>query len=267
LHSIPVVVSLMKEPSKSFGLRLLSQPEGCATPLPQRKGCDAPARRAFLSLAAGTLCFGPARLGAWSDKRFWETEDPASWTPEQVQELTTKSPWAKSIAADPKNGVGAVPAGRSGGRGGRRGGTSSSTTGVPRFPAIIRWASARPIREALKLHLHASLAEHHVISVTGVPIAAPEADQSSSGGGDANADPYAFLKQQTTLEAHHNDAVQPGVAHQDSDDTSTIYFGFLPSLVNLADAKVATFSMDTGMLIVKTKFNLADMKYRGELAV
>jgi hypothetical protein len=257
----------MKEHSKSFQPRLLPQPEGCATPLAEPKGFATPARRAFLSLAAGTLCFAPARLGAWSDKRFWETEDPASWTPEQVQELTTKSPWAKSIAADPKNGVGAVPAGRSGGRGGRRGGTSSSTTGVPRFPAIIRWASARPIREALKLHLHASLAEHLVISVTGVPIAAPEADPSSSGGGDANADPYAFLKQQTTLDVHHNDAVQPGVAHQDSDDTSTIYFGFLPSLVNLADAKIATFSMDTGMLIVKTKFNLADMKYRGELAV
>jgi len=246
----------MKVLSKSFEPRLLPQPKGRATP----------ARRAFLSLAAGTLCFGPARLGAWSDKRFWEKEDPASWTAEQVQELTTKSPWAKSVVADLKNGVGAVPAGRGGGRGGRRGGASSSTTGVPRFPAIIRWASARPIREALKLHLDASLAEHLVISVTGVPIAAPDADQSSGGGG-ANADTYALLKQQTTLEAHHNEAVQPGVVHQDADDTSTIYFGFLPSLVNVADAKTVTFSMDTGMLIVKTKFNLSEMKYRGELAV
>lgn len=233
----------MKEPSKPF------QPQ--------------PARRAFLSLAAATFCFGPARLGAWSDKHFWETEYPASWTPEQVQELTTKSPWAKAAVADLKNGVSAVPTGR----GGRRGGGPSSTTTVPRFPAIIRWASARPIREALKLHLTESLAEHLVISVSGVPIAAPEADQSSGGGGEANADSYALLKQQTTLEAHHNDPVQAGVAHQDPDDTSTIYFGFLPSLVNLADAKTATFSMDTGMLIVKTKFNLSEMKYRGELAV
>src|SRR6204780_4182981 len=167
----------MKEPSKSF------EPQ--------------PARRAFLSLAAGMLCFGPARLLGWGDKRFWETEDAASWSPEQVQELTTKSPWAKSIVADLKNGAGSVPAGRGGGRGGRRGGASSSTTSVPRFPAIIRWASARPIREALKLHLHASLAEHLVISVTGVPIAAPDADQSSGSSGGANADSYALLKQQT----------------------------------------------------------------------
>jgi hypothetical protein len=224
-----------------------------------------PARRAFLSLAAGTFCFGPAQLGAWSDKRFWDTADPASWTPEQIQELTTKSPWAKSVVADLKNGVGAVPTGRGGRRGG---GSSASTTTVPRFPAIIRWASAKPIRDALKLHLPESLAEHIVISVTGVPIAAPDAGQSSSSsGGAANTDSYDLLKQQTTLEAHHNEPLQPGVVHQDADDTSTIYFGFLPSLINIADAKIAAFSMDTGMLVVKTKFNLSEMKYRGELAV
>jgi hypothetical protein len=226
-----------------------------------------PARRAFLSLAAGALVFAPARLGAWSDKRSWENEDPASWTPEQIQELTTKSPWAKSVVADLKNGVGAVTSGGGGGRGRGRSGGGSSTTTVPRFPAIIRWASARPIREALKLHLPASLAEHLVISVTGVPIATPVAGESSGSGGDADADPFSTLKLQTTLEVHRNEPVQPGVAHQDPDDTSTIYFGFLPSLVNLADAKTAAFSMDTGMLIVKTKFNLSEMKYRGELAV
>jgi hypothetical protein len=112
-----------------------------------------------------------------------------------------------------------------------------------------------------------SLAEHLVISVTGVPIAVPDAGRPSGSGDDANADPFATLKQQTTLEVHHNEPVQAGVAHQDPDDTSTVYFGFLPSLVNVANAKTASFSMNTGMLTVKAKFNLPQMKYRGELAV
>ena len=222
-------------------------------------------RRKFLAIGAASLLGSPRQLSAGSEPRFWEKEDPASWTPEQIQQLTSKSPWAKTVTADLTNGVAPVPSG-GGRRGGRRGGGGAApTTTVPRFPAVIRWASAKPIREALKLKLPESLAEHLVISVTGVPIPTP--DQGASDQGGANSDAYSALKQQTTLESHHGDAVQAGVAYQDPEDTSTIYFGFLPSLVNVADAKTASFSMNTGMLIAKAKFNLGDMRYRGELAV
>lgn len=125
--------------------------------------------------------------------------------------------------------------------------------------AVIRWASAKPIREALHLKFPDALSAHYVISVSNLPIV--------SGQDDSATDPFAALKEQTSLEVKRGEPIQPGVAYQDPDDTSTIYFGFLPSLVPVADAKTATFQTNTGPLAAKAKFNLMKMKYRGELAV
>lgn len=227
-------------------------------------------RRSLLEVGAAALLFGPARLRAWGDARFWEKGDPASWTAEQIEQLTTNSPWAKKVIADLKNGMGPMPSGREeGGRSGRRGGGGVNGPAVPRFPAVVRWASAKPIREAMKLKLPESMAEHLVISVSGVPIPTPEErEEPGSPQGEARGeDAFASIKRRTALEAHRGEPIEPGVASQEADDTSTIYFGFLPSLVNVADAKTVSFSMNTGVLIVKAKFSLAEMKYRGELAV
>jgi hypothetical protein len=200
-------------------------------------------------------------LSAWASSHFWDKDDPSTWTADEITQLTTKSPWAKEATAELKsndsNMAGAAP--RAAGRGRRGGGSAGAASpGLPKFQSIVRWASAKPIREALKLKFPESLAGHYVISVSGLPIISP---------GDTGDDSFATIKDQTALLLKRGEPIQPGVAYQDPNDTSTIYFGFLPQLANVADAKTAIFTMSTGPLEVKVKFNLEEMKYRGELAV
>ena len=131
---------------------------------------------------------------------------------------------------------------------------------MPKFQGIVRWVSAKPMLEALKLKLPESLKGHYVISVFGLPITAGETDPD-------NKDPFAALKADTTLMLKKSESAQPEIAYQDPADTSSMYFGFLPSMLNVESAKVASFSMTSGPFAVKTKFNLEEMKYHGELSV
>ena len=60
-------------------------------------------RRGILTLAAGA---GATRLFAFSSDS-WEKKDSADWTHEDIEKLTTKSPWAKEVSASaPSNGGG-----------------------------------------------------------------------------------------------------------------------------------------------------------------
>jgi hypothetical protein len=228
-------------------------------------------RRSALLVFLCSCSVNPARVLAFGDSHFWDKEDPSAWTPDQVTQLTTDSPWAKQVSADLNDNTSGGPANapRMGGRGGRRGtagGAGSTSPNVPRFKAVVRWASAAPIRTALKLKFPESLSGHYVISVSGVPIMSPPpADENA--GGKPGTDPFAGLKEQTSLQLKRGEPIEPGVAYEDPSDTSTIYFGFLPQLARVTEAKTATFSMSTGPLVVKAKFNLGEMKYRGELAV
>ena len=146
-------------------------------------------RRFALGMLASPLIALPA-----SDE-FWNTEPPENWTPEQIEELTSKSPWARPVTAEIKaysplssgGGAGGGRRGRTGGGVGTtssRGAGSTSGSGSPKFTGVVRWASAKPIRLALKLQFPPSLAEHIVISVSGLPII------SGHGGDDDTSSNY-----------------------------------------------------------------------------
>ncbi|MBV9039090.1 MAG: hypothetical protein JO182_31690, partial [Acidobacteriaceae bacterium] len=110
----------------------------------------------------------------------------------------------------------------------------------------------------------ASLNDHYVIEVSGLPIASSGSEQGVS---NSATDPSAELKEQTSLQAKRGDPIQPGEVYQDPNDTSSVYFGFLRQFLDLTEASVATFSTESGPLAIKVKFHLREMKYRGELAV
>ena len=88
---------------------------------------------------------------------------------------------------------------------------------------------------------------HYVVSVSGIPI-----------GGDINV-----IADQTTLQVKRGEPIHPETAYQDPNDTDTIYFSFLPSMLDLSSAKTAEFRMVAGAFEVRTKFNLGEMKIRG----
>jgi hypothetical protein len=135
-------------------------------------------RRFALRAVTGSWITGSyALLARAPGDDFWNTEQPDKWTPEEIQELTSKSPWAKPVTAQINGNSPLSPAGRVGRRGGLgtttgRGAGANSGEGSPKFTGVVRWASAKPIRLALKLQFPPSLADHFVISVSGLPTMA-----------------------------------------------------------------------------------------------
>jgi hypothetical protein len=230
-------------------------------------------RRFALRALTASLIVSPFTLLARSPTDdFWNTEQPENWTPEEIQELTSKSPWAKPVTAEikaysPLSNAGSSGRGRRGSIGsstGQRSAGANSGEGSPKFSGVVRWASAKPIRAALKLQFPPSLADHFVISVSGLPIVSGHSSDSTPGD---SSDSYDGLKSQTSLQVKGQAAVQPGVIEPDKNETSTLYFGFLPQLVQLDGDKTVTFATTMSPLNVKVKFELKLMKYKGDLAV
>ena len=112
----------------------------------------------------------------------------------------------------------------------------------------MRWVSAKPMKQVLKPHLPQDFDGRYVISVSGLPL-----------GEDATE-----LAAQTTLQLKRGDPVNPETAYQDPGDTSTIYFAFLPSTLDVSGSKTAVFSMLAQPYEIRTKFNLTEMKYLGQ---
>jgi hypothetical protein len=262
-------------------------------------------RRRVLLLAAG------AGLPSWSrlyagDSEFWNKKDPSEWSREEIDKLTNKSPWAKEVTAstpqytDPNGGTGTgsgtgypgggtgypgagtgypggggmggrggmgVP-GMGGGGGGRRRGGSMPM----QFKGTVRWESATLIRAALKTPLPETLANHYVISVSGIPIATTR--HSEDGDDDAavskglSPDVLDRIKSLTYLEPKGKSPAQPGVVQPDTGAVNVLLFGFSHELLQLTpDDKEVTFTTQLGKLDLKTKFSLKDMMYHKELAL
>lgn len=222
-------------------------------------------RRFALRMAAGSLLVGSYSLMARApEDEFWNTKPPESWTPEEIDALTTKSPWAKPVSAQVNaySPLSNAATGRRGGMRSTRAGANSGE-GSPKFQGVVRWASAKPVRLALKLQFPPALAGHYVISVSGLPIVSGHGTEDGSGSGDS----YDGLKAQTSLQVKGQEAVVPDVIRPDKGETSTLYFGFLPETLKLDGDKTVTFSTVMSPLHVKAKFELKQMKFNGELAI
>jgi hypothetical protein len=261
-------------------------------------------RRRVLAVAAGAGVTGSIRLYAFSSD-FWNNKDPSQWSGKEIEQLTSKSPWAKEVSAQsspeqrddgdmsgPRNrggggggwpgggggmgspriggmgipGAGSGGMGRGRGRGGRQAG--------PAFKATIRWESAKPILEALKTPLPEAFADHYVISVSGLPMnfgrhsTRDQEDQNGSSSSQPADDMLDHLKAVTFLEPNGREGAQPGIAQRQPSSTGvSILFGFSKEILALKpDDKEVTFSTRIGRSNIKTKFNLKDMVYHGELA-
>jgi hypothetical protein len=157
-----------------------------------------------LLLLFDTLVFGA------SD--FWNKKESSAWSEEELQQLKTKSPWAKKIhaelaggganrgggggGADSGGGSGSFGGdssggsggrgGGGGGRGGRGGGGGEGGGGMQQQQGpevVVRWENATPVLEATKLQLPAELADHYAIGVTGLPPQMLAAMLSGGGRG------------------------------------------------------------------------------------
>jgi hypothetical protein len=265
-------------------------------------------RNPWMLSRRGALTLAGACLVSWKDLyagEFWNKKDPSQWTGEEIDQLTTKSPWAKSVTAQyapgsnnggygqggggyPRNGGGmGGPSIGIGGIGmGRRGGMGRPGGGYPQssnYKGTVRWESAQPILDALKTPLPDAFAKHYVIGVRDIPLIEnrprqqqnpDDTDQDSpklSTPDTSAADDKRKLdnlKQMTNLTPKGHESAQPEVVQQMTPGGTYFLFGFSKTFLDFGkkDHEV-TFSTQLGKLIVKAKFDPSEMLYHGNLAV
>ncbi len=242
-----------------------------------------PVTRRTLLISLGATA---AALARPSSADFWEKKPPEQWSAEEIDRLVSKSPWAKEVGAGyspDKSGGGpwgeGAPTGQGGGMGrggiripgmggggmGRRGSAPRGATSS--YQAVVRWESAKPIMEAMKVALPEQFANHYVISISGIPLLGRKSDDGESSRRTED-EQFDDLKQLTTLQPKGKDAAQAGVVHRQVSAGTSFLFGFSREFFTLSAAdKEVDFSSRFGQLTVKARFEPKEMLYHGELAV
>lgn len=208
------------------------------------------------ALGAGAALGFASRVFA---AEFWNTKDPSTWTDEEINTLTTRSPWARAAVASFK-GADDPTENANGGQGGGRGGALRRSE----FDTIIvRWESAQPILDALRASLPAEFTGHYVLSVTNLPFRrAPRGGR----GGETAQDVLEGLQAGATLQAKGKETAGAGIARRNH--IGAFVFGFSRDYLRLSPGdKDIIFKLDTGELTVTAKFDGKAMMYHGKLAV
>jgi hypothetical protein len=215
-------------------------------------------RRSALGLTSlAGLLFVPGRVAAAS--RFWDSKPASEWIPDELAEITSKSPWAKQVAAqyraamdDVRLQPGSEPVqGRGEARVGECGLVPCSS--IMPGKVIVIWESAQPIREALHPRIPPEMNDRYVISVRGL-------------AGEHALDRLAAA---SDLSAKGKPPIQAGLVRQRN---NTYLFGFSKELMPLdARDKDVQFTVRTGAnltaTLLRATFNPAEMIYRGTLAL
>jgi hypothetical protein len=154
--------------------------------------------------------------------------------------------------------------------GGRRNGGQP----LQNYRGTVRWESAKPVLEALKTSVPEAFAGRYVISVSGIPLnpgsrRGYQDDDDNDSNSQSTREMLDRLKSVTSLEPKGRPEAQPGVIQQQSTaGLGSILFGFSRDVVSLKpEDKEVTFSTQFGRVVVRAKFNLKEMMYRGELAL
>jgi hypothetical protein len=246
-------------------------------------------RRDVIRMTLGvplTIAASPA--WAFATKEFWDSKPAAEWSPDEIKELTTKSPWAREAIVSYNGGPGGALAGRGGGtvaggyggggrmRGGRTTGglPPSATIGSGEgFKAVARWESALPVREAINPRAPGpELPEFYVIALIGD---LPSMGRQVSPSGDDQEEEIQYerrlemLRQYTKLEKKGDPiflAKAESTPAKSAFGSGTLfYFPRTDSI--LPDDKQVTFVTKIGPYEAKAKFSIRDMLYRGKLAL
>ena len=212
---------------------------------------------------------GVTRVPAWAfdDKEFWNQKKPSEWTPSEIRQMLTQSPWAKAASVYNNTGAsGPLGSSRQGG-GGRRGGgqgggtpTNATPPGGPNnWKTIVRWESAVPVREALKTKSPADWEDNYVVALIGsIPSVGIPSDEDAPA---ERQQPRQPLQDSTRMERRDEPL---SLVRAVSGPTGT-YFFFSRVFAIKPEDKQVTFVTKMGPLEIKCKFSLREMTYRGNL--
>jgi hypothetical protein len=208
---------------------------------------------------------------------FWDRKPSTQWSPDEIAQLLSKSPWARETNLDLEASTGGhmeLPPG--GGAAGQdqqmssgRGAPSDVTPGVMRrTPVLVRWDSAQPLRDTLQLPSIQEFEGRYVISVSNIPAAVMKRKLRSAEDGIALSDFLAELQGAASLEATGKESVGAGLVRRVPGSANNYLFGFSRDLLQLTGReKEVQFTLRTSLVSVKAKFEPKNMIYRGKLAV
>jgi hypothetical protein len=212
-----------------------------------------------------------ASASAWA-RDFWSEKKPADWAEDEIQQMLTKSPWAKDASIfDSAAHKGSPSAPRVGGL--TRRGARPGTVGNPEptvgnwnsWKATVRWESALPVRDALKAPKTPEVDENYIISLIGdIPGVGVPSDDDDPAERQQKLD---VLKETTRLERRDDplELQRVKIALRTPRSPAGTLFYFSRVLPITPEDKQITFVTKVGPLEVKCKFNLRDMIYRGSL--
>ena len=213
-------------------------------------------RRRALFLGAIALA---GRSSLFAETPFWKTKPAARWTPDELNEMITHSPWAKQVSAqyrvamdDVRIQPGAAPVQRPGAPMAGECGLVPCSNVMP-GKVIVIWESAQPIQEALHPEEPADFNGRYIISIRGL-------------AGDYTP---ARLKAGTDLSAKGRSPLQPGIVARRN---NTWLFGFSREMLPLnKDDRDVQFTVRIGenlsSTLLRASFSPKDMFYRDELAL
>lgn len=222
-------------------------------------------RRTFLT---GLAIAAAAHGGA---KDFWNERKAAEWTEDEIQQLLTRSPWAKEATifdSATHKGVSSAPyAGGIYGPGYETpdGKSLPSVRGLKGWGATVRWESALPVREAAKVSASPDSGKNYIIALVGeIPAASVPSDDDDAAERQRKLD---ILKESTRLERKDDplELQRVKIAPRTSRSPSGTLYYFSRALPLTSEDKQVTFVTKVGPLEVKCKFTLRDMLYRGKL--
>ena len=221
---------------------------------------------------------------ALAAKKFWEQKEFPDWSKKEIQQMITKSPWAREVTLRPS--IGNLGGASSTEGGGSLGGVQA---GPASFTVMVRWYSALPVKHALAAHRHGADAQadeelgrertHYEIGVSGETWAL--LSDSGSSESTTAADPWQAmidrLKSESFLKSSGREPIQavelemrnaPDWDATDGQEMGAraeflMRFPRTPALT-LEDKQVE-FVTIVGGEKVKRKFKLKDMVYKGNL--
>jgi hypothetical protein len=219
-------------------------------------------------------CMVCVAFGASPD--FWDQKDPKDWTPDEVKEMLSLSPWAKPASITFFNNSPGGDYGLAGGRAGaglggqRVGGRQRSSAGTGKAPdtvsnpgtfrAVVRWETARPVQVAEKSRPGDGDSEFYILSLNGdLPDFARPNDEETT---EARQQRVEMLRESTRLDRKGGSPIY--LERLESSATGTLFYFSRLDPITPANKEI-TFNTKMGPLEIKVKFPLKEMMYKGKL--
>jgi hypothetical protein len=132
-----------------------------------------------------------------------------------------------------------------------------------KFPSVVRWGSALPIREATGNVSKDDPAANYILKISGdLPMLSPATDDETDSEYARRLEP---LKQFTKLEKKGDPIYLTGIRYEGKGASAGSLFYFVRNDLITLDDKTVTLVTKLGPISVKVKFAVHDMIYRGKL--